>query len=81
MKTRKKNKFLYCLTPFAFLLLLFLLLFTLSNCEKKSPPQEAPEEVKPVAIKPEEIKSVGINLKEIRLAVIPEDYDWYYFQC
>ena len=65
----KKTKFLYCLT------LLLLLLLVFSGCEKKSPPKKAPEAVKPAAIKPEETKPVEINLKETRLAVIPEDYD------
>lgn len=68
MKTRKKTKFLYCLT----LLLLFLVL---SGCERKSPPQKAPEKAKPAAIKPAPLKPGDINLKETKLAVIPEDYE------
>lgn len=68
MKTRKKIKFLYRLTPLVFLLLLLLLAF--SGCEKKSPPEKADEKAKPVALKPEEAKP-----EEIRLAAIPEDYE------
>jgi len=64
------------LTPLAFLLLLLLLLlFAVYGCERKSAPQKAPEAAKPAAIRPEAAKPVEINLKEIRLAVIPEDYD------
>lgn len=60
---------------FSLALLLFLLLFVLSGCEKKSPPQKAAEEVKSAALKSVDAKPTEINLKETRLAVIPEDYD------
>ena len=68
-----KNKFSYCLTPFAFLLLLLLL--ALCGCEKKSSSQKAPEKAKPAAIKPVPVKHGDINLKETKLAIIPENYD------
>lgn len=76
MKTRK-NKFLYYLTPIAFLLLLLLVF---SGCEKKSTSQKASEKPKPAALKPEEAKPATakpaeINLKETKLAVIPGDYE------
>ncbi|KAF0144511.1 MAG: hypothetical protein FD156_1815 [Nitrospirae bacterium] len=66
---RQKNKFLYCLP------LLFLFLFVIYGCEKKIPPKKAAEETKPVTLKPVDTKPVGINLKNTKLAVIPEDYD------
>lgn len=50
--------------------LLLLSLFVFSGCEKK-----AAEVAKPAAIKPEATKPGEMNLKEIRLAAIPEDYD------
>lgn len=83
MKTRKKSKFSRCLYPFAFLLLLLLL--ALPGCEKKSPPKKVPEAAKPVSVwngtgegfrtSRNDRKEIEINLKESRLAVIPEDYD------
>jgi len=56
-------------------ILLFLSLLALLGCEKKSSTEKAPDEARPAALKPEETKPAGINIKEIRLAVIPEDYD------
>jgi len=69
------------MSPLASLLL--LLLFVFSGCEKKSPTQKAPEEAKPAwngtgegfRTSRNDRKEVEINLKEIRLATIPEDYD------
>jgi Tol biopolymer transport system component len=82
MKTRKISEHSYCLLPLAFSLL-FLLILVLSGCEKCSPPQKAPEETKPVWNSTGEgfrtgrndSKEIEINLKEIRLATIPEDYE------
>jgi Tol biopolymer transport system component len=65
--------FICRMIPLAFLLLLSLP--PLSGCEKKAPPQKAPEAAKPSATILEAIKPGEINLKETRLATIPEDYD------
>ncbi|MDP3209306.1 MAG: hypothetical protein Q8M65_09180, partial [Rhodoglobus sp.] len=52
-----------------------LLLLVFPGCERKSPPQKAPEKAKPAAIKPEAAKPGEINLEETKLASIPEEYD------
>jgi Tol biopolymer transport system component len=56
--------------PIPLALLLLCLLLALSGCERKPPPEKAPEETKPTAIEP-----VAINLKETRLATIPDNYE------
>lgn len=50
--------------------LLLLSLFVFSGCEKK-----AAEVAQPAAIKPDATKPGEINLRETRLAAIPQDYD------
>ncbi|MFA4829232.1 MAG: hypothetical protein WC855_14620 [Thermodesulfovibrionales bacterium] len=63
--------------------LLLLLLFAVSGCERKSPPQKAPEKAKPVwdgtgegfRTSRNDRKEIEITLKETKLAAIPEDYD------